>query len=612
MLTRHPEFCGPATTVPISERTCGRFDRMLRKGSWWATMKHGLTAGFPQPCARLGRNMNAEHDSSGEVDHPPSELISARTRGTVSEHVCFSPCRVSGRRILKTKPRTSLISSSAKPLGGPHARCGRQEPIATGADKGHEMCDALPPDAAVHRPVALVQAAGGLRNDAEPEGSGAGNERATENVLRRWIMTAGKAEFHAGGVGLVASASEATGTLVRRLGAFERLYQRRQQKNTMHFCVVAELADDLDPFTLAAALHALQQRHPLLNVYIEDGPQAGPGFYRPASVAPVPITVVDAETGHTWRDLVAEELTCPFDASFAPMIRVVLLRSGPTTPAAIILTVDHAIADGLSAGYMLRDLFCALNGHQLEALPVPVSQEERIGALLDAQPVAAPAATNGQAHRARPPWLATPSTIRPFDGAVPDVSAIAFDDELTRRLFARARTECTTVHAALVSAMSRVILESGRGEFVRTLTPVECRSQIGVGGDVCLYFTATRTVLTREQLTDLWRMARVVGDQLASARSLPALVARSADTEDFLIAGLSFEAQASNLDVLDMGTPETVRPLAIWGPATLVQVKGELSSGICTFNGQLRIVSASHDPLPGYLDRVRDILDAAC
>jgi hypothetical protein len=428
-------------------------------------------------------------------------------------------------------------------------------------------------------------------------------------------MTAREAGFHAEGVGLLASAGEATGTLVRRLDAFERLYHRRRQKNTMHFCMVAELADHLDPFTLAAGLHAVQQRHPLLNVYIEDDPQTGPGFCRPASVAPIPINVVDAEAGHTWRDLVAEELSCPFDASFAPMIRVVLLRSGLTTPAAIILTVDHAIADGLSAGYMLRDLFSALNGHPLEALPVPVSQEELIGALRKAQPAPAQA-QNGQAQRAEPPWLGTPSTIRPFDGAVPDVSAIAFDEELTSRLVARARAECTTVHAALVSAMSRVILESGRSEFVRTVTPVEFRSQIGVRSDVGLYFTATRTVLTREQLTNQWRMARMVSDHLACARSIPGLLAGSAatakDAEDFLIAGLGFEAQASNLRVLDMGTPEAVRPLAIWGPAILVQVKGELSSGICTFNGQLRIVTASHDPLPGYLDRVRDILDAAC
>jgi hypothetical protein len=33
---------------------------------------------------------------------------------------------------------------------------------------------------------------------------------------------------------------------------------------------------------------------------------------------------------------------------------------------------------------------------------------------------------------------------------------------------------------------------------------------------------------------------------------------------------------------------------------------------VCTFNGQLRIVSASHDPLVAYLARVRDILDTAC
>jgi hypothetical protein len=63
---------------------------------------------------------------------------------------------------------------------------------------------------------------------------------------------------------------------------------------------------------------------------------------------------------------------------------------------------------------------------------------------------------------------------------------------------------------------------------------------------------------------------------------------------------------------MDMGTAETVRPVAIWGPAILVQAEGELNAGICTFNGQLRIVCASHDPFPDYLERVRDVLDAAC
>jgi hypothetical protein len=60
-----------------------------------------------------------------------------------------------------------------------------------------------------------------------------------------------------------------------------------------------------------------------------------------------------------------------------------------------------------------------------------------------------------------------------------------------------------------------------------------------------------------------------------------------------MMAGLSFEAFASNLGVLDMGPPEAVQPVAIWGPAILAQVQGELNTGICTFNGQLRIASTT-------------------
>jgi hypothetical protein len=402
------------------------------------------------------------------------------------------------------------------------------------------------------------------------------------------------------------------------------MYYRYQQKNTMHFCVVAELADDLDPAVLDAALLAVQQRHPLLNVYVEDHPQTRLGFYRAASVPPIPVTVVNAAPGSGWRDVVAEELTRPFDRSNAPMIRVVLLRSGPSTSAAIVLSVDHVIVDGLSAGYILRDLFSALNGHDLDMLPVPPSQEELIGRLRNGQPVAAMGAGD-QPPPEQPGWLATLSMIRPFDGALPHLSTVAFDEDLTGRLVTRARAERTTVHSALVSAMSRVIMESGRNPFVRMLTPCDFRSHIGVDDEVCLYFTMIRTALPREQLTDLWDIARLVGDQLAGARSVPALLAGSAaieqfipvdvttgDTEAFLVGGLSFEAFASNLRVVDMGPPEAVRPVAIWGPAILVQVEGELASGICTFNGQLRIVSVSHDPLPGYLDRVRDVLDAAC
>jgi hypothetical protein len=80
------------------------------------------------------------------------------------------------------------------------------------------------------------------------------------------------------------------------------------------------------------------------------------------------------------------------------MIRVALLRSGERNPAAIVLTADHVIADGLSAVCILRDLFSALNGRPLEALSVPPSQEGLIGRLRHTQPAAAISAVGPVCH----------------------------------------------------------------------------------------------------------------------------------------------------------------------------------------------------------------------
>ncbi|MDT5083594.1 MAG: hypothetical protein QOI79_35 [Mycobacterium sp.] len=106
----------------------------------------------------------------------------------------------------------------------------------------------------------------------------------------------------AGGFRLRPSAVGPIGALVRTRGAFERIYHRYEQKSTMHFCVVAELAQDLVPSALDAGLLAVQCRHPLLNGYAEDHQQTRLGFYRPVSVPPIPVTVVDAGTRHSWCD----------------------------------------------------------------------------------------------------------------------------------------------------------------------------------------------------------------------------------------------------------------------------------------------------------------------
>jgi hypothetical protein len=319
----------------------------------------------------------------------------------------------------------------------------------------------------------------------------------------------------------------------------------------MHFCVVAEPADDLDPSALDVGLLAVHHRHPLLNVYVEDGSRTRFGVYRPAAVPPIPVTVVDAGTGRTWRDLVGEELARRFGIFSAPMIQVVLLRSRESTAAPIVLTCAYV---RLSAGYILRDVFAALNGHELEALPVPPSQEELIGRLCDAQAgrragFEQSAATGGSGVICHPV----------LDSALRRRGAPPPQRHLIRREPDRAPAPAPSgppVQSALVSAMRRVMIESGPNDFLRMVTPFAFRNHIGVDGDVCLYFTTICTALQREQLTDLWDMARTVSDQLAGGRSVPGLFGASAaeqlitvdapttDPEGFLVGRPSYEASA--------------------------------------------------------------------
>ncbi|XVU28924.1 hypothetical protein ACQPZJ_18245 [Actinoplanes sp. CA-054009] len=398
--------------------------------------------------------------------------------------------------------------------------------------------------------------------------------------------------------------------LIRPLGAFERLMHKYSQKTPDHFSVVAEWNADLDPEALAAALLAVQRRHPLLNASVEPGDDGAPAFHR--RPGRIPLTV--AGRGG-WEDLVARELATPFDSASAPLLRAVLRPAGDEAPAALVLTSDHSIADGLSMVAILRDLTVALNGGGLEPLDVPPPQEELIEGRDTAQLGEPPAG---------PEWLTRTGRLRPFDGSVPHLRTLALDADLTARLAARARRETATVHGALVTAITIALLESGEREYVRMFSPFAFRQLIDRPDDVADYFSITRTAVAREQLTDFWDMARTATAQVHAARTPAALAAISAVTEMLIpphatpddavnfILGQSFEAFASNLGVIDLDVAGAVRPVAIWGPALLSHVDGEVVTGISTYEGRLRMLTVTHDPLPGFLGAVHEVLAEHC
>jgi condensation domain-containing protein len=402
-------------------------------------------------------------------------------------------------------------------------------------------------------------------------------------------------------------------TLVRPVGAIERILYRYAERNPTHFLLVAEFDIVLAEDQLRAAPLAIQQCHPLLSVHVEDRPGSHLGFYRAESVARIELAVHERYDSE-WQLLAAEELARPFDRSAAPLMRAVLLKG--QSSSALLLTFDHTIADGISSVIVLKDLVDSLNGHHLTPRDVPPSQEETIALRLPSsnhQPIPEPAVPDAR--------MLKPSSIRPFDGTRPHVRTVALRGPDTSRLVNRCRAEQTTVNAAIVAASSRVRATLRGEDFFRVASPINIRSTINVGDGCADYIGVTVTGVAPWDGSQFWDQARAVTAELSVARSaeatatLPAMMgqaipvdAETHDAEQFITTGMPWDSMISNLGVQDLATSGAISPTALWGPILNTQVDDDYITGVATYQGRLRMVACGYTPTEEYLQNLATTL----
>ncbi|MEV6125238.1 hypothetical protein AB0M05_00190 [Streptomyces violaceusniger] len=163
--------------------------------------------------------------------------------------------------------------------------------------------------------------------------------------------------------------AKSRGHVVRPLGACERTIDFYTHRNPLQFSLVAEVDRHVSATTLASALAALRDRHPLLGVAVDHG--APEAVFR-VSEGAVPVEV--AAHGTPWQSVVAVEQTRPIPPTPGPLARATLIprESG----CAVVLTFAHQIADGVGGLRALLDLVAALGGEQLPPGTVPQAQEE--------------------------------------------------------------------------------------------------------------------------------------------------------------------------------------------------------------------------------------------
>ena len=149
------------------------------------------------------------------------------------------------------------------------------------------------------------------------------------------------------------------------------------QNRPVHFALAAHVQGSTTVARWRDALDLVQLRHPLLSVRIETDRDSRHHFCREPA-APIPLRVVHGNNAsQRWESELELELSIPFNARPAPLVRAVLLHEA--NQAVFIVVAHHSIADGLSIAFVIRDVLQVLSGNPIGLLPLLPAHEEILG-----------------------------------------------------------------------------------------------------------------------------------------------------------------------------------------------------------------------------------------
>jgi hypothetical protein len=411
---------------------------------------------------------------------------------------------------------------------------------------------------------------------------------------------------------------------IRDLGIYERLFYLCSLDHLKNFCVAADIEGDLPPETLPAIFALLQRKHPLLNAEIHDrsayGGRPGPAFYecgRSIDVALRPLIDDD-----DWMQEAERQLELRFDPAAGPLMRATVFhRPGR---AQVILTFHHAIADGMSGAFILRDLMTALSGQPIGTLPARPPSET----LLVRHPefhrscdTRQPQKLDADALRA----IGAEASRQANHAARPKITAVTLDKAFTRRLQDSARAQGTTVHGALAAAEVLSANEHRPGIPCTIVSPLDLRDMLGVDDGTCgVYVGVSRHIHLAGNGETFWTLARQATDEIALAKTITATssfvksimanvpATATPDIAVGLMAARHRDAMISNLGRLSLRQMfGNLRLSAFWGPIYHAQAPQSRFLGVATMGGCLRMVETTPAGMTPLVHSVRQWLEVA-
>jgi len=407
---------------------------------------------------------------------------------------------------------------------------------------------------------------------------------------------------------------------------------------------VGRVRGTVNPSEVTTALEYLRSRHPLLAVraQIEDD---GTGTFLGGSIPPMSVCVKPRENEHRWLHRAKEEFRTSFPIETGPLVRCTLLHSDNVCD--IILCGHHAICDGMSLGYLLRDLLACLAGSNRETVGPVVPPP------IDSSTVATPPSSNAIQRLVmgliNKKWAARNVRFSESDmqrmhaefwqrNTGMQLLAWSMDTDDTANLVEQSRAEKVTVNSALWTAFlaAQYDVQPDRKRYRRrSALAVNTREKIRIpAGESFGFYASSLTVrLPYSPRISFWDNARNVHSRIMKELSKTDLfrMLSSAQIHPTLLDSLYFRKYGlldgaipatllrkmgwhqvtygyalTNVGRFDI--PTTYGPLeleAVYGPLFYSDIE-EKMVGVITVGGRLSFFHASRESIVGDATRLQE------
>jgi len=293
----------------------------------------------------------------------------------------------------------------------------------------------------------------------------------------------------------------------------------------LNVVMAAKIKGAVEVERLAAVLDSLRKRHALLavRVVIDENDMA---WYVTEGVPEFTINTIPLQTEDQWLQTAVEECKTSFPIETGPLVRFSLLHSPEGSD--LVVCAHHAIADGMSLTFLIRDILQQLAepGRAVEILPEPPA--------ITRDTVPSPPAANfiakGVMGLFNKLWARRNIKFdsddlkrlhRIFWDKNRDASLLAWETSVaeTKALVSRCRAENVTVNTALWTAFLAAQYEiQGDTEPYRTSAGLAVSTRdkltVPVGEAFGFYASSLTTQLTYDPHQNFWDSARAVHEKI--------------------------------------------------------------------------------------------------